>query len=1161
MLNPSDVYVSGGSNNLLACWTDKVTKYDASSFYNWEQDNLPLHDLDERTTLLWEKFGHPTSAMTGMSFIVSADATSSCNPLYFTTLSACIDALPEVINYPILIEVASFGRLGGLNLSNKSFGPHGAIEIINRNFGYGSPFDLSGNGFHKNYIADDAVETSYGLASAVGPNGGLAVAGLVTNLTASGAPILNYDIFRSHLFTKNEDGSEIYISSGVNRWDDDRYVNPYIFTRRADPWKTSRMTAALESSIDPWDRTASNLGGEQAYFKFEAFDKTPTTEMSTYDVSTLNLIDNTEITWGNSFDGNFASELSVIANAYFNSLDYIKVNNCNGPVYLSNFNVDARHERDRGIEIKNSNVVLRRCAASRANKAGVHIEDSEVTLIKGLTSYRNYELDGTTRTGVPFEKKRLSYDVQSSYGVGLLTINSTLNISSTYNRDSALYLETSALDTYPLWGFLVGSVNPSAYIPNPESENLYCFSRNDIGIHAINSKVFGGRTQIAGINTGVDRRYDANHLYSELNTEAGVKLDNSVLEHSGRLILEGNYKGLEGNNSKVAVDTVTSRYNQSTSFDLKNSELLYNKDLYANVSHGYLLETQQRATSQLVSVENGQDFVCENSVVKPLYTSSMPDIYGMVYTSACFGKEGGSDKLLPSVQLKDGSDADFIHANMRRDPGSNQTSTSHYGLIAEVDEQSTLKMRGSGDYANVILGPPRRSDSVNVAGIYCNNDSTVKIQGPTTIARFGIDILAENNSNIEITPHQTSNDQLMVSAFNLSSGDNHTMVELHSTRACLVANQNSNIFMENLGDVRQLYAAGPYGSSITGPFDFDNSKYSTYTSAGYVQFYPNANLDHADVVDAPTNADGDPIQFQDDDTNSPSKYYLLHPMSNDVTGISTGGMCVRAIGNSLVKASNVHLPATWHNTSGVIYDIDGTAPLPGNNCTRLFIWNIADNSLLKASYLSVSGVHPRDAGVEYYGPSGQWGAVSGAPSGTPDTSSLSVLDYYGQSDDNPFGKSASAENFGAFRLYFSTDPAADFMIASGTNALGGFARQVFAQGYNFSGNLIASSSDDFEASSQYISVLKRNETGNIHSSGFYYASSMVASPQTVKAVLDDSALNTFANAKHNTVGKSGLAKVVQGYYAVSAFGGDSYNDYDYGKGVASLNNFDLKKDN
>lgn len=120
MLNPSDLYVSGGSNDLLVCWTDKVTKYDASSFYNWEQDNLPLHDLDERTHLLWEKLGHPTSSVGGFTFIVSADATDSCNPLVFTTLSGCIAALPEVINYPILIEVASFGNLGGIDLSNKA---------------------------------------------------------------------------------------------------------------------------------------------------------------------------------------------------------------------------------------------------------------------------------------------------------------------------------------------------------------------------------------------------------------------------------------------------------------------------------------------------------------------------------------------------------------------------------------------------------------------------------------------------------------------------------------------------------------------------------------------------------------------------------------------------------------------------------------------------------------------------------------------------------------------------------------------------------------------------------------------------------------------------------------------------------------------------------
>jgi hypothetical protein len=537
----------------------------------------------------------------------------------------------------------------------------------------------------------------------------------------------------------------------------------------------------------------------------------------------------------------------------------------------------------------------------------------------------------------------------------------------------------------------------------------------------------------------------------------------------------------------------------------------------------------------------------------------MPSIYGMVYTSGCFGKADNSDKLLPSVYLTGGSNADFVHAHMVRDPGAGNTLTSQYGLLAHVEDQSTMTVRGSNAAANVFLGPATRDDSVNVAGIYVSNDSNFKVQGPTTIGRFGVDVLAEDNSNVEFTPHQDNNGSLLVSSFDLSNPANHTMVELHSTRSCLVANRNSNILMENLGDYQDKWVNGAYASAITGPYDYANSDYSTYASAGYMQFYPNAiSTDGAVISNPPNVVSNNKYVFESGGTDV-TPYYLIHQIGNAITGISTGGMCVRAVENSLIQANNVHFPTTWHNTSGVIYDLAGTSPLPGDNCTRLFIWNIADNSMLKASYLTVSGLHPRDAGVEYQGPSGTWG-VSAAPSSTPDTSGLSVLDYYGQATDNPFGK-ATAENFGPFRLYFSTDPAADFMVASGTNRLEGFARQVFAQGYNFSGNLIASSSDDFEASSQYLSVLQRNEAGNIHSSGFYYASAMVASPDTTKAVLDDSALNTFANAKHNTVGKSGLAKVVEGYYAVSAFGGDSYNDYPYGKGVASINNFDLKKDN
>jgi hypothetical protein len=291
MLNPSDVYVSGGSNNLLVCWTDKVTKYDASSFYNWEQDNLPLHDLDERTHLLWEKFGHPTSALTGMSFIVSADATDSCNPLYFTTLSACIDALPEVINYPILIEVASFGNLGGLNLSNKAFGPNGALEIINRNSAFAYPRSLDTTRQQYTKLEYDTSFSDYALASAVSIAGLIPRASVLSNLAG---PNPASDHVLSYMYTRNDDGSKIRVASGVTAGDwltDSRFTNPYVFAKRVDDQVNNRLSVGLSSTATPWDTAASEVSGTVRLI-FDAFDKTGNDD--TYDVSTLNFLTDSE---------------------------------------------------------------------------------------------------------------------------------------------------------------------------------------------------------------------------------------------------------------------------------------------------------------------------------------------------------------------------------------------------------------------------------------------------------------------------------------------------------------------------------------------------------------------------------------------------------------------------------------------------------------------------------------------------------------------------------------------------------------------------------------------------------------------------------------------------------------------------------------------------
>jgi len=1169
MLNPSDVYVSGGSNNLLACWTDKVTKYDASSFYNWEQDNLPLHDLDERTHLLWEKFGHPTSALTGMSFIVSADATSSCNPLYFTTLSACVDALPEVINYPILVEVASFGSLGGLNLSNKSFGPHGSLEIVNRNMGAQSGRNNQGAGFGTDIIDTDA---NNGLASALLP-GGTSVPGyMFSNPTASAVPTIAFDVMRARMFTRDENDNEIFISSSTGtEYADTRYVNPYVFSKRIAAY-FNRLTASLSSTIDPWP-TSPTVARELSALRFEAFDKTPTTEMATYDVSTLNYLTDSEIVWGDTTDGLPEASRAAAGVVYFNYLDYIKIKNCDGPIYIRNFNVDAQHNREYGIEVVNSNINFEKTAVSRSNKAGLYAKNSFLNLARGFISYRNYQLSGTTRTGIPFANKRQSYEVQKDYGAGIYAIDSTLSLSSTYHRYHAEYLKYLNTDASSLYSeYLNGKTDSTASaehyaIPNPTSEEIYCFSRNDIGIHCVNSNLLGGIREIdyiSGTGSVLGRKEaTVSQLFLELNTEAGARFDNSVVDYDGRLTADGNYFGIDATNSKINSDTVAIRYNQSVGLKLTNSEFVYNKDGYALGRQDDKDYVETGKVSQVACIENGQDVYCEGSVIRPTYVSSMPLVHSNFFTSGSFGKEEQTDKLLPSIHLKSNSDADLIHARLLKSPAG-ATNTSQYGLLARVEDNSTLCARGSKEYANMMVGPLARADSVNVAGLYANNGSTIKLQGPTSMFRLGVDVLAENNSNIEITPHQSSNGELLVSAFDLSSGENHTMVELHSTRACLVANRNSNILMENLGDYYDKWLTSPYasGALATPGYRFKEDNYAEYASGGYVQFYPNANLVALDSDSAAANnaaiTGTAAYQFNAPGAGSMVADYIYN--ASPVSSVTTGGMCVRAVENSLVKATNVHFPQeAFPNTSSVAYDYYGTDPLPGPNCTRLFIWNIADNSTLESSYVSVSGTHPRNIG--FYGPSGVWGNVSGAPSSTPDTSSLSILDYYGQSSENPYGKSASGENYGCFRLFFSTDPAANFLVASGTNRLQGLAKQVFAQGYNFSGNLLASATDEFTPSAQYTTVLQRDDNGNINASGFYYASAMMAGANSIKAFLDDSALNTFANAKHNTVGKSGLAKVVEGYYDINNVGGDSYNLYPYGQGMASINNFDLKKDN
>jgi hypothetical protein len=368
--------------------------------------------------------------------------------------------------------------------------------------------------------------------------------------------------------------------------------------------------------------------------------------------------------------------------------------------------------------------------------------------------------------------------------------------------------------------------------------------------------------------------------------------------------------------------------------------------------------------------------------------------------------------------------------------------------------------------------------------------------------------------------------------------------------------------MKDLGDYSINWSESSYGlSSLTNDLDYDTSDKALYTSGGYIQFYPNPN-----DVSLYSNDSGGPYGVENPSIglysvnsfleNAQGYKYFLAPYigqpenSSLFSSITYGGMCVRAVNDSIINIQNVNFPCGWWNPSSIVYDAVGNISDP--LCERLFLFNIADNSQITAKYVSVSSLHPAD--VAYFGPRGTWDNASAAPSATPDTGTISILDFYGPASGHPWAKTFH-ENKGPFRLYFSTDPACNWLtLPNGTRS--GYASQVFSQGYNFSSTLTASGN----LSAVYTSLVGSNGSA----SGFYYAKDMIAGKDSLKAILDDSAANTFANAKHCSVGKSNIPKLVSILYPhKGSYGGDSADSEfkEYGKGLRSVNTFDLEGDN
>jgi len=1136
----NDLYSTSGSAKLFGCWTDHVTKFHSGSFYNWEQDNLPLYDLDDRTELLWEQFGYPTSSIPGIVLLVSADAPAGdigCNRNVFPDVSSLTKVLPKYINYPMIIEVANFGELGSLELTDITMGPSGSLEIINRTTF--APPVLS------------SIECS-GLDSVTGgPHGNYQTLwnDIITSNTDS--------LWKFFTNTANAAPSSILtgksIFSNISPNTDARAISEYKGFYGSRPTGTySNMELGRLSVADlSFDAVLATTGTTVTSVVYEegAGD-----EVTLYDPSSFNQVDG--YSFSNELYRDYVANIGLAPGAdttlrlvaYGNYLDKIVISKCSGPIYIRGFFCKGNGSTtDVGIDIKDSTVYLESVAVDHFVDKGIRIKNSTVSFMRDLFVNRCYGLDSSNnRLSKPWLTNIKGFDAPKDDSAGIEATNSEIFFDTTEEHTSNLGHGT----------FLAGLY-------------LRMISRNSTGLRLINSTIRGGKSKEAATVNNVSGSMYADILSIEGNANYGIELQNSRFRFDGRLEVYHNTRGIKSTESTIELEEFTIEKNHLYGINCKDSNFSYNNVGLSAVdridySASLTLNPQYTNRKQYSYKfdDNGQHLVLLNSTFKPTrFAEDMAKYYGrMIFADAHGITNDSVGSLLPAIDL-DRSHVELIHSSHFRGGETDKPAKGAHVLAKNGSEYVSL---GSASSISAYLGgtaSPSYSQMKYYAALCAENNSTLRFRGPTIVYDGAVNVYANRNSNIIFEPHKKHDGEFDIEGFSLTNARNHTMVELKGYNSCIVADNNSTVTMEDLGDYHVNWTTED--ASATNYNTSTLLTFAPYTSAGFFQFYPNPN-EAGDYSEFPEVLQTRGGTCRMTDAGSERFYFGQELWTNDpyaLTSVTQGGMCLRALNGSNVRVRNVHFPCGWWNASSVYYDTSASDEF----CSRLFIWNVANNSTMHVDHVSVSGAYPLDVG--YHGPSALWfsgaGLVArGALSSTPDTSTLSVLDYYGCGSGvnawylpngtfTQYGQN-TFENQGPFRLYVGVDSMANSLIHGGGN---GIIQQIYAQGYNPSGPAYGIA----DTSGFYGKLLKINEVdGTVNVSGFYYGNEFVfCDPNSI--LLDESASNLFANAKNGAMGSSNRPQICTIYSAKTARFGESRNASSgiRGKGFKSCNLFDL----
>jgi hypothetical protein len=822
----SDIYSVSAGVNHNNLWTPFVTKFDTSSFYNWEQDNLPLYDLDERSEYLWAKMGYPTSGVTGMALVVSATNTKELKNV-FTEVSSVIAALPNPIRFPILIEVARSGDLGPLELENIQVVDDGRLEIVNRVFAKSYAASTTGKVYDSVLPRQLASIESLDLSNTMANTSALSV-------SSNTAGLWKINDTRAFFATPPEDS----YNTGNPKYQTGLMSTDFRWKGSASNFQS---TTANVFNLQNYEATAAGQVKDATTSSVYATGYLP----SGLDVSTFN---QTTFVSGVRSNGNLraplnqvilqrsipslATEVSFQGLVYGNWLKKVKIKSCEGPIYIRGFCVDGSYgtgtslvgtyNARNGFDVVNSEVVLENCTATRCPDAGFAFHNSKINISRGIIAYRNYEILANDAAGEWHDTRGLA---RNKHSAGIRAVNSDLTVSSNHNITSILGTAEASGNDFIFWS-----------------------CRNSIGVDLNNSKLHGGQRRRK--NLGADTLNDFN-LSSPTtvsifyNSEAGLKAKGSEIGLDGRLECFNNEVGIEINNSDLLIDELGVENSKGVGLNAKNSSIVYNKnskrtDALSGSTYSTYLPGRTNPPTQITFLQNAQNIKLDNSILDFIHE---PDVYTKFGSFKSINQHGISNRnlfnfkknTLPNIELTNNSTANFLNPRIQVDPIVNasivaplqaggvkpgesgfQAAAGCAGGALKVASNSEATLHGSVSGITTITGPINFEDQVKAAGVYAGDNSKVNFQGPTRIVGFGVDVLAENNSTMNFTPHKNSG-FLDVSGFNLFDANNHTTVELHSVRACLVANNKSTINMKDLGDYHATWTSGAAGPNLLVP--------------------------------------------------------------------------------------------------------------------------------------------------------------------------------------------------------------------------------------------------------------------------------------------------------------------------------------------------------